>query len=471
MPIKLQASTIAQLQNEVTPSSLPRSFQDAITITHYLGISYLWIDALCILQDKDSLEWNTEAQNMAKVYSNAYLNISATLASTGQEPLLRERCLSGMSPSKISLLSSSQEDYYVVDAQLWEDEIDHAPLNQRGWVFQERFLARRILHFGSRQLAWECRELEALEMFPEGLNQFFKVLSTRKSQIYQRLHYPPQVSEDTQILNFAGEFHSLVHDYSRCHLTRYTDKLIAFSGIPKSIRGFSNDLYHAGVWHRILPFDLSWFQYDIGRDGLVALETAFPAPTWSWASVTGEVEFPRLLDDSPRILIAHWRFNTIRTRESNVGDNTSITLKGFLLPIQVGWSEGEISGFQIFDVQFGLEELDMPVGPSIDLDGREKDMKYLGLKGKISFLPLFVTSEELHGLLVGKSSRRQTYRRLGKLNFPIQQTLQNVRKHSGRNVKPVRITRSTHASMIKEGKGQRIMELVEAQSAVELIMV
>ena len=145
MRVKLQSWTMTQLQTDIATSSLSQTFQDAINIVHSLGVDYLWIDALCIVQDKNELDWEIESQKMDKIYSNGHINISATMSSTGNEPLFRERCLGSMEPSKINLFGSVENNYWIIDAQIWKDEIDDAVLNQRGWVSQERFSSCRIL--------------------------------------------------------------------------------------------------------------------------------------------------------------------------------------------------------------------------------------------------------------------------------------------------------------------------------------
>jgi hypothetical protein len=55
---------------------LPRTFQDAVLVTRRLGVKYLWIDSLCIIQD-DVEDWQTESGKMADIYSDAYLVIGA----------------------------------------------------------------------------------------------------------------------------------------------------------------------------------------------------------------------------------------------------------------------------------------------------------------------------------------------------------------------------------------------------------
>jgi hypothetical protein len=64
-------------QQSVKVASLARNFQDAIHITRKLGVRYLWIDALCIIQD-DEEDWMREAASMYEIYNNALLVISAS---------------------------------------------------------------------------------------------------------------------------------------------------------------------------------------------------------------------------------------------------------------------------------------------------------------------------------------------------------------------------------------------------------
>jgi hypothetical protein len=71
-------------------AQLPRTLQDAIMMTRYLDLRYIWIDCLCIIQD-DKLDWEREAGNMASIYSNSYLTIAAARAHHSAEGFLGSR--------------------------------------------------------------------------------------------------------------------------------------------------------------------------------------------------------------------------------------------------------------------------------------------------------------------------------------------------------------------------------------------
>ncbi|KAF2745114.1 hypothetical protein M011DRAFT_389521, partial [Sporormia fimetaria CBS 119925] len=83
----LRSDILSAFRTDIPGEQLPRTFQDAISVTHELGLSYVWIDSLCILQDSTS-DWADEAQRMAGVYGSASLNIAATASTSSDAGLL-----------------------------------------------------------------------------------------------------------------------------------------------------------------------------------------------------------------------------------------------------------------------------------------------------------------------------------------------------------------------------------------------
>ncbi len=161
-------STLEHRKRGIIWSTLPKTFQDAITLTSLLGIKYIWIDSLCIVQN-DKEDWTIESAKMADVYEYASLTLSAT-ASAGDS----YGCFSSSFSTSRSLPISLPEDVGTCEIAvrkpithwdaLGQDEM-HArfPLMSRGWAFQERLLSRRVLHFSESELVWECRELSTCE--------------------------------------------------------------------------------------------------------------------------------------------------------------------------------------------------------------------------------------------------------------------------------------------------------------------
>jgi len=83
-------SNIKTLKRGIAITTLPATFKDAITITKHIGIQYLWIDSLCILQDSP-IDWQTEAAKMPEIYQNAYLTIGSAATGDPNGGILVER--------------------------------------------------------------------------------------------------------------------------------------------------------------------------------------------------------------------------------------------------------------------------------------------------------------------------------------------------------------------------------------------
>jgi hypothetical protein len=98
----LRKNNVQAFSREITFSSLPRLFRDVVEATRRLKYRYLWIDALCIIQD-DRLDWQREAAVMGRIYQNAHLNIAAGGAKNSHSPLLGERDAALVRPCKVEL--------------------------------------------------------------------------------------------------------------------------------------------------------------------------------------------------------------------------------------------------------------------------------------------------------------------------------------------------------------------------------
>ncbi|VTO87244.1 unnamed protein product [Fusarium graminearum] len=85
---------IQQRKKQMALQDFPKTIQDAIKITRRMGIRYLWVDAVCIIQpdnDGETKDWLNESANMANYYSNAYCCISASNAEDSSGRILVER--------------------------------------------------------------------------------------------------------------------------------------------------------------------------------------------------------------------------------------------------------------------------------------------------------------------------------------------------------------------------------------------
>ena len=293
-------ATLAQRKLEVQWSRLSRTFQDAINITRELGIRYIWIDSLCIIQD-DKEDWEREAAKMAEIYSCSYLNLAATGSADGDGGCFFNRStLSGKLRYPVEFREIKHEsggrsnsifvrrvlsDAHIHFTDLEPPNAEHilgaAPLLTRAWVLQERFLTARTLHCHAAELVWECEESLLCEC--GGVDDH----SSGSTRANARL-------KSTCAEAFAGQktvkqagnlWFDVVSIYSRLKLTNESDRLPALSGLAKRFSDVFHGSYLGGLWETDLPQALLWQACPslYGRVSRVALQNRIP--TWSWASV------------------------------------------------------------------------------------------------------------------------------------------------------------------------------------------
>jgi hypothetical protein len=161
-------------QTHFSCKSLPKRFQEAILIARGLGLQYIWIDSLCIIQD-DCEDTEREISNMEAVFSNAYITISATCAIGRHTGFLRRENPRTCHPVYIPFKSDKQCRVYLCEPiDDFRQHVEESELSRRGWIFQERTLSRRILHFTSTQLYWECGS----DVRSEALSKFNKCIAS-----------------------------------------------------------------------------------------------------------------------------------------------------------------------------------------------------------------------------------------------------------------------------------------------------
>ena len=297
---------------------LPKTFQDAIAITRKLEINYIWIDSLCIVQD-DLQDWQTESAEMASVYRNSLLKIAATASPDGGKGCFFERppdgsiqvhynettrqetdasCPLSNQLTRLSL-SARPDSFYDRSATFYAcpgvtyviDPLRKSPLNRRGWVVQERLLARRIIHFAEDQLFWECQT----QFLSEG-GTYNRVIA---EGVYDRLTqnlralecYGPEPHRQHPAFmwnaSVIGRWLNLVMQFSQKQLTQEMDVFPALAGVASVVQQRNGDEFLAGLWKSTLHLELLWIAFDAPHHP----PAQWRAPSWSWAALNGEVEY------------------------------------------------------------------------------------------------------------------------------------------------------------------------------------
>ncbi|WAO92201.1 HET domain-containing protein [Fusarium falciforme] len=299
-----------------------KTFADAIAITRGLGIPYLWIDALCIVQG-DGGEFESEAGKMAAYYKNAELTLAATDSIDCEGGMLypsnlRQKFNTSRfrhrDKAAYAFLDSIQTDL--------ESEINSAPLNQRGWALQEGILSRRMVHFSKKQLIWECKTKVASE---DGL------VDLKKDKIRRPFALPTLW---VPLESRYEEWAAVVQGYSGRLLSKARDKTLALAGATTQFIHLLRDEPLVGLWRGDLPAGLLWRATEPrGRVKAVELKSI---PSWSWMILDGPVRFNT---GRRRSVLSSWIFTT----EMKV-DEAFVRWKGEELTSEVTQTYLRVSG-------------------------------------------------------------------------------------------------------------------------------
>ncbi|EGY19555.1 hypothetical protein VD0002_g5411 [Verticillium dahliae] len=360
-PVRTTRGTLAA-HLKALPSLLPATFRDAIAVTKMLGVRFLWIDSLCIIQD-DKDDWRSEAAHMATIYESALVTISADAASCSTDGFLAastrqtkphaevpysftgatghgvEGVVCVRERGKLGLLlpyhglagvrSQKETEYSWAD----EPEAPRSILSTRGWVFQERILSPRTLHFSEFEMAWECRSICTCECS----------VTSHRPYVYESLLKGLLVNDDDQEYFRDLWRVEVVQEYSRLALTFPQDRLIALAGLATAVgRLRPEDQYIAGLWRSSLGEDLLWAVQPIKASARLSSR---PAASWSWGSVTGAVAYGRSSrhDRGRRRLSESFQVYRVAVR-SNGEDRFSDPLMGSSLKVTGQVLRGKLAG-------------------------------------------------------------------------------------------------------------------------------
>lgn len=183
--MKLSATGLKAMQTDLARGTLSKAIDEAIAKAQDIGFRYIWVDALCIIQD--SLEdKNRECLAMADVYRNAAL----TIVALGK---FKQHAANGnkVHGSDLGTADKNREHTQTLLAATLPLAVYTTPgfsWDTRAWSLQERLLSRRLLHLGEEQMYWECNALKASETFPRGLESFRHELS---SLLWEKVHTKP----------------------------------------------------------------------------------------------------------------------------------------------------------------------------------------------------------------------------------------------------------------------------------------
>jgi Heterokaryon incompatibility protein (HET) len=432
---KTEQRTLAARLAHVPSAELSPVVGDAVAVTRRLGIRYLWVDSLCIIQD-DGGDWEAESALMGPIYSNAYVTIVCLNSGSCQVGFLAGRewpYFSTGTEVKTTTASANtttgaergaegsrpqgdvKED---VGVNTWHfmAALSKARWSTRGWTFQEKSLSTRLLYFDSTNVHLRCSNYT----FRDG----------RAGPVLGRQLSILEPADDDAITDASGLAGSLTESwrnilvprFSACKFSAATDKLPAIAGLARYIGDVTGYGYVAGLWVPCLHMDLAWgyapvhSSFESLFDALDPTEDGYIAPSWSWARFES-MERLGFADVSTTGLEIAARFEvSVELAGSNPYgqvSNGNLTVTSKILPLLRDHGKaagGTHSGFALdWIVKEGSK---LPVGLQMVLVGSYTATVRVWPDGD-------VYEKRAYGIIVHPAHLREKYYRVGMFNCPV----------------------------------------------------
>ena len=327
----LTHKNLAQFQKEIDLSTLSKTVQDAIEITISLGIPYLWIDAICILQDSRR-DKALEISRMASIYQSSHITIVAASAKNADQGFLLPR----EAPSRANTIPFMHNGFHAgpvnIRRRLGNREVSSEetprppldPVDSRAWTLQEQLLSQRLLVYSTDTLQWRCKgvvaNLGSSKYVPQPEESWWSTSSVNfvrpepvplllnqdtldlRSGVEDLMHMEvkatvisitPSASaqrrrsvEHKRIQKLHTQWTHLIERYSLRSTTYASDKLVALGAIAEKFGDALRTKYVAGFWEDHMLEYLMWHPKS-GATGT----SLYRAPSWSWASLDGTIAF------------------------------------------------------------------------------------------------------------------------------------------------------------------------------------
>ena len=404
--LKTTRQTIQRLQEEVSAVELAPTLRDAIEVTAYLGISHIWIDALCILQG-DADDWVEESVKMADIYGGAYVVLHAASCSSVMDSFLDHARDSisldhdlNIKARRVNAFGHHGEAGYRVDD----------PIDRRAWTLQEKAMSTRAIRYSTTEVQWNCLEDRSCECGKDPVDDA------------QYLYSYPAL-----LRRFPGEptkaWGVLIEDYSNRSITNPDDIFPAISALARRMAVDIKSQYVAGLWMESDPVCLLWQL----RQGPEPFPSKYVAPSFSWASTRRQAVIPSSLTFDRM-------HATILSREHSLGSSdpfgsltaASLEIRGMLMPALLDlYGREEQLCLQGTGGSSCLFEMDGPIvqfqaGPGVSSVRRAGPTGNVNLEIKeapVCFWPVGSKESgpycEVYGLILGRSPLCDGYERLG----------------------------------------------------------
>jgi len=331
------AATYAQQRRCITWESLTLTFQDAIDFTRRLGMKYIWTDSMCIIQG-DQDDWLREAGNMWSVYQNAQVTLANVHARDGSQGMYSNSARESAFLDRIRFQGKLFQLYTRPEFPSFHDWgplalPDEAPAFARAWCYQELLISPRVVYFTKDEVLWECftdmacecsgvtngidvdnPKINHIAAFGEEHDQLRREVMMRTTRT--AFNVMPEAGSSTMDLSTEEvrrqyrikQWHNVAEQYTELRLTNVGDRLPAIGAVAKNMQvARQGETYLAGLWSGSLLDDLLWFpMVPVGhRFEPFYYGSQWVAPSWSWASCWGELQYyPLLVEEDASVVAA-----------------------------------------------------------------------------------------------------------------------------------------------------------------------
>lgn len=275
---------------------IPLTVRDAMEFTRQMGIRYLWVDTLCIIQD-DPKDKPYLIGHMDDIYNHATATIVAAVGNNADAGLRGVSPRRGRPIEVTKIVNASNGTTLHLSPCLLSltEETRDETWSGRGWVFQEQSLSQRCLYFTAEEIFFNCSDGQRREGYDyahaiktfETANVLVRTgppwwtRNLRKDLDPTPYHYLGDVSGklDVQAYQVA------IQDYSRRNLTLPQDILNAFEGIFNRFARSSNEpqlsiFQVQGIHPHLLFQAILWFPIAESKKRVCKAGLRFS--TWSW---------------------------------------------------------------------------------------------------------------------------------------------------------------------------------------------
>lgn len=289
---------------------LPLNFREAIQTTRALGLRYLWIDALCIIQDSRE-DWGHEFGKTQHYLRNALLVINAAASSHAnaglftkrQPPLLHmELTWTPGVPNKNDQHSVS---LFLRRPLLTASEALGERVLTRGWMLYEVVLSTRILIVGSDQLYWHCRSCSKSEGSTLVLEPFIKLLPRTQAGILGT-HSPHRTYRP---------WYNVIATYSAAQFRYDNDKPMVIGAIADYFDHNMESSYTAGLWVEDFHSGILWYVDDNISHEFEILGRRNLAPSWSWLAISRGIRYDLLVGARHELVPAENSFTMLHVHD------------------------------------------------------------------------------------------------------------------------------------------------------------